>query len=144
MFVLYCFFLMIRRPPRSTRTDTLFPYTTLFRSTPAERELVKIYLEALPPAQWVLDDHMMMVDYLVQRYLPADDLRTEAEWLATRATLMGKVQANLEKLNEKQADKVVAALPNTGAAAAAQFALRSEERRVGKGWVSPVRSRWLP
>src|SRR3546814_13644983 len=41
-FLLYCcrlsflsflfFFLMIRRPPRSTRTDTLFPYTTLFRS----------------------------------------------------------------------------------------------------------------
>src|SRR3546814_3161055 len=30
-FVLF-FFLMIRRPPRSTRTDTLFPYTTLFRS----------------------------------------------------------------------------------------------------------------
>src|SRR3546814_4624369 len=29
---LYLFFLMIRRPPRSTRTDTLFPYTTLFRS----------------------------------------------------------------------------------------------------------------
>src|SRR3546814_10563246 len=28
------FFLMIRRPPRSTRTDTLFPYTTLFRSPP--------------------------------------------------------------------------------------------------------------
>src|SRR3546814_20172338 len=26
------FYLMIRRPPRSTRTDTLFPYTTLFRS----------------------------------------------------------------------------------------------------------------
>src|SRR3546814_1107463 len=29
------FFLMIRRPPRSTRTDTLFPYTTLFRSPTA-------------------------------------------------------------------------------------------------------------
>src|SRR3546814_20993612 len=28
----FFFFLMIRRPPRSTRTDTLFPYTTLFRS----------------------------------------------------------------------------------------------------------------
>src|SRR3546814_4963069 len=27
---------MIRRPPRSTRTDTLFPYTTLFRSAPAQ------------------------------------------------------------------------------------------------------------
>src|SRR3546814_14236777 len=33
LFVLhFFFFLMIRRPPRSTRTDTLFPYTTLFRS----------------------------------------------------------------------------------------------------------------
>src|SRR3546814_1864877 len=28
---------MIRRPPRSTRTDTLFPYTTLFRSHPADQ-----------------------------------------------------------------------------------------------------------
>src|SRR3546814_12042294 len=32
LFLLCFFFLMIRRPPRSTRTDTLFPYTTLFRS----------------------------------------------------------------------------------------------------------------
>src|SRR3546814_2664192 len=31
VFLHFCF-LMIRRPPRSTRTDTLFPYTTLFRS----------------------------------------------------------------------------------------------------------------
>src|SRR3546814_2599241 len=31
-YIFYIFFLMIRRPPRSTRTDTLFPYTTLFRS----------------------------------------------------------------------------------------------------------------
>src|SRR3546814_18957162 len=38
--VLYVFFLMIRRPPRSTRTDTLFPYTTLFRSEPDPRENV--------------------------------------------------------------------------------------------------------
>src|SRR3546814_8640255 len=34
-FFSFCFFLMIRRPPRSTRTDTLFPYTTLFRSPAA-------------------------------------------------------------------------------------------------------------
>src|SRR3546814_7176437 len=31
---------MIRRPPRSTRTDTLFPYTTLFRSVQAYESLV--------------------------------------------------------------------------------------------------------
>src|SRR3546814_13676461 len=43
------FFLMIRRPPRSTRTDTLFPYTTLFRSryasastTNADRNTVQL------------------------------------------------------------------------------------------------------
>src|SRR3546814_14769123 len=32
MLYLFVFFLLRRRPPRSTRTDTLFPYTTLFRS----------------------------------------------------------------------------------------------------------------
>src|SRR3546814_1555381 len=32
LFLSLFFLLMIRRPPRSTRTDTLFPYTTLFRS----------------------------------------------------------------------------------------------------------------
>src|SRR3546814_13403906 len=34
MYIFFLFLLMIRRPPRSTRTDTLFPYTTLFRSFP--------------------------------------------------------------------------------------------------------------
>src|SRR3546814_4925700 len=37
LYRLVFFFLMIRRPPRSTRTDTLFPYTTLFRSVALER-----------------------------------------------------------------------------------------------------------
>src|SRR3546814_1782230 len=50
---------MIRRPPRSTRTDTLFPYTTLFRSTrrcappsPAaqERGWSRSHREEFPPA----------------------------------------------------------------------------------------------
>src|SRR3546814_9316934 len=41
------FFLMIRRPPRSTRTDTLFPYTTLFRSRSDWPELQSILIKAL-------------------------------------------------------------------------------------------------
>src|SRR3546814_11147980 len=41
MCSLIFFFLMIRRPPRSTRTDTLFPYTTLFRS-PANRRRILV------------------------------------------------------------------------------------------------------
>src|SRR3546814_15155452 len=36
MYILFCF-LIIRRPPRSTRTDPLFPYTTLFRSAIIDR-----------------------------------------------------------------------------------------------------------
>src|SRR3546814_13264118 len=42
MLILVCFFLMIRRPPRSTRTDTLFPYTTLLRS--ARQQLPNLFL----------------------------------------------------------------------------------------------------
>src|SRR3546814_11741638 len=34
-------FFMILRPPRSTRTDTLFPYTTLFRSSPSIRQFLR-------------------------------------------------------------------------------------------------------
>src|SRR3546814_10493160 len=46
--LVYClFFLMIRRPPRSTRTDTLLPYTTLFRSG-ADRRRIPALLRALP------------------------------------------------------------------------------------------------
>src|SRR3546814_15290659 len=41
LFSLHFFFLMIRRPPRSTRTDTLFPYTTLFRSPMSGHDVLK-------------------------------------------------------------------------------------------------------
>src|SRR3546814_6100495 len=51
------FFLMIRRPPRSTRTDTLFPYTTLFRSHRDARRgrlVDPIILERLHPRRIAL------------------------------------------------------------------------------------------
>src|SRR3546814_8441618 len=38
-WLVMCYFVMIRRPPRSTRTDTRFPYTTLFRSLGVARLL---------------------------------------------------------------------------------------------------------
>src|SRR3546814_19031696 len=46
-YIVLCFFLMIRRPPRATRTDTRFPYTTLFRSGGTGLDA------SLPP--WVFD-----------------------------------------------------------------------------------------
>src|SRR3546814_17965271 len=42
------FVVMLRRPPRSTRTDTLFPYTTLFRSRPLHLAAVALPVRGLP------------------------------------------------------------------------------------------------
>jgi hypothetical protein len=100
------------------------------RWTPAELDFVKLYLESLPPKLWDLDDHMMAVDFVVQRYLPADELRTEAEWLSTRAGLMGKVQANLAAaaVTAKSADLILAALPSTVGAAVTQFSLKAQQK----------------
>lgn len=96
-----------------------------------ELALVKLYLESLPPELWTLDDHMMAVDYVVQRYLPADELATEAEWMATRAGMMGKVQANMAgEATPKQADTVLAALPSTVAAATQMFQLTTLEQNT--------------
>src|SRR3546814_1337229 len=44
---------MIRRPPRSTRTDTLFPYTTLFRSSGLAREASEAATSDACPARGV-------------------------------------------------------------------------------------------
>src|SRR3546814_11610713 len=44
---------MIRRPPRSTRTDTLFPYTTLFRSI--QNIFTQLWVEAEDAAKWTQD-----------------------------------------------------------------------------------------
>src|SRR3546814_3573935 len=52
---LFFFFLMIRRPPRSTRTDTLFPYTTLFRS---QRNLLTTLLLSQGVPMLVAGDEM--------------------------------------------------------------------------------------
>src|SRR3546814_19803970 len=50
-FAMLCFFfLMIRRPPRSTRTDTLFPYTTLFRSNSISALVARPPFAHHPPA----------------------------------------------------------------------------------------------
>src|SRR3546814_19391656 len=48
------FFLMIRRPPISTRTDTLFPYTTLFRSCYTCAHYTRAYLHHLFKAKEML------------------------------------------------------------------------------------------
>src|SRR3546814_1129446 len=60
------FVLMIRRPPRSTRTDTLFPYTTLFRSRrpvlgPVSARPAGLFVEIVDDRQAVPDDDIVAV-----------------------------------------------------------------------------------
>src|SRR3546814_14150250 len=71
---------MIRRPPRSTRTDTLFPYTTLFRS--AGLDLLRLLDRLVDAADHVerllgdvvafaVDDHLEAADGVLQRHVLA-------------------------------------------------------------------------
>src|SRR3546814_17823937 len=54
---------MIRRPPRSTRTDTLFPYTTLFRSQHGPRETLDVvHCEKLLAAMLELDASRLVIE----------------------------------------------------------------------------------
>src|SRR3546814_3689148 len=63
---------MIRRPPRPTRTDTLFPYTTLFRSESG--------MSAPPQSQGdVIADKAQLVEYLEAGCKPADAWRIGTE-----------------------------------------------------------------
>ena len=74
--------------------------------------LVRLYLRSLPPEAWTLDDHMLMVDWLQQRYLNPDDLRTEAQWLSDRASIMGRVQASMgASVTSAQAEHLLRAVP---------------------------------
>src|SRR3546814_11798320 len=63
---------MIRRPPRSTRTDTLFPYTTLFRSDNIKQHLPE-YFGLLPKADLVVKrvEAFREQDGAAQHYYPA-------------------------------------------------------------------------
>lgn len=94
------------------------PEGAMTRWSQRELDLVHLYLRSIPPDQLTLDDRMLAVDYLVQRYLPESDLRSEAEWFAVRASIMGRVQARMQSITPEQADSVVAALPSTVAEAA--------------------------
>src|SRR3546814_2520980 len=75
---------MIRRPPRSTRTDTLFPYTTLFRSQPVrmsnqtqqliDDEIRQIVEGGLAKAKTVLTEHLAQLHALAGALLEYETL----------------------------------------------------------------------
>src|SRR3546814_12155103 len=65
------FFLMIRRPPRSTRTDTLFPYTTLFRSEDfvaiSEEKAKKYFCDILAGIEYCTESYLSIANYQIGR-----------------------------------------------------------------------------
>src|SRR3546814_12128686 len=112
---------MYRRPPGSTLTDTLFPYTTLFRSAGGNLALVRT-------------GDLITLDVGARRlHLHVDDAELEkrrATWVPPdHGAARGYLKLYLDHV--LQADR--------GADLD-----RSEERRVGKECVSTCRSRWSP
>src|SRR3546814_8282379 len=71
---------MIRRPPRSTRTDTLFPYTTLFRSYSDETarlidtEVARIINDCHDEAKRLLQERRRELDLLVSALMKQESL----------------------------------------------------------------------
>src|SRR3546814_20936377 len=106
---------MIRRPPRSTRTDTLFPYTTLFRSE-FETQVLR----------------------LLRRGLVWGIARQTLLSLETPKILLAICSAGVCAAIGAAARAVILLL------GLFKIDRRSEERRVGKEWVGTSRSRGSP
>jgi hypothetical protein len=89
------------------------------RWSETEAKAAKAYLEGIPKEMWAADDYMLLVDYLVNKHLPPDFAATQAEWLAKRALIMGRVQAALAVITEEQADALMVEYAKKGALDAA-------------------------
>src|SRR3546814_15623569 len=129
---------MIRRPPRSTRTDTLFPYTTLFRSPSLSRvatSLIHQMTNGVLTSVEVDEDMNIMVD--------GQDIATLSGAGATVANLA--IRIGLGRVLVSRifpvfiGDEIDSAMDAERAEATA---VRSEESRLGKECVRTCRSWW--
>src|SRR3546814_15565976 len=117
---------MIRRPPRSTRTDTLFPYTTLFRSQMLRRHHV------IGAAIGLARDDRNLGD---RRFgISEEQFRAMLDDAVKFLRGAGQKARDVDEGDDRNLERV----------AEAAEARRSEERRVGKECVSTCRSRWSP
>src|SRR3546814_13646284 len=120
MILIFC--LMIRRPPRSTRTDTLFPYTTLFRSPG------KVTDYHAPGGLHVRVDSGLYTGYKVPPYYDS---------LVSKLIVYGSDREGcIRRLRRALEEYVIGGFKTT--------IPRSEERRGGKECDSTCRSRWPP
>src|SRR3546814_14463690 len=132
---------MIRRPPRSTRTDTLFPYTTLFRSIFASIDDPQLEARIGADVLREVRDELELVQGASHPF----DL---AAYLAGRQTpvFFGSAVNNfgVQLLLDFFVRHAPSPRPRETTTRMVEPAepKRSEERRVGKEWGSTGRSRW--
>src|SRR3546814_21141380 len=135
---------MIMRPPRSTRTDTLFPYTTLVRSHSSLRTVVERFLRRRLDISITRADFgwSYLVIYFWLAYL------SRKAYKRVRAKLRAGVRHRAAMRRQLEVEREAAALlfelrhNRYGYCYPNRF--RSEERRVGKECVSTCSSRWSP
>src|SRR3546814_18212567 len=120
---------MIRRPPRSTRTDTLFPYTTLFRSACPDARRAHADVDL-----FVEQDRNLVIDLGPRDVEFGTAVTGPAVVDACRAPIFGDPDVEIFEVTTVEHDALRVDLGVAG----------SEERRVGKGCVSTCRSRWVP
>src|SRR3546814_15132637 len=122
---------MIRRPPRSTRTDTLFPYTTLVRSPGGGRAGLPEGRCGEPPG-------------VRSRGIAALRLPQQAADDHEQLLVGARSGAGFEPIAGAVDHRCAAAGASQGGRAAADAGRprRSEERSVGKGWVTKGYARW--
>src|SRR3546814_13005638 len=125
---------MILPPPRSTPTDTLFPYTTLFRAYKAGRALALLAWEKAGDdlAREPRGTECFGVDAAPARLDLGEHI------LAALDDRLVKGARALHFLEDHRRDDMI--VEESGTA----IGDRSEERRVGKACVSTGRSRWSP
>src|SRR3546814_19770919 len=122
---------MIRRPPRSTRTDTLFPYTTLFRSDgfSAGQRISKVGKRLFDILASLIVLIVGLPLIIIAGVAVMLDSRGPVFYRQPRVGLFGEPY-DIFKIRSMRAD-----------AEAAGKAVRTEERRVGKECVRTCRSR---
>src|SRR3546814_11964464 len=136
---------MIRRPPRSTRTDTLFPYTTLFRSKTASTGAVPV----IRPQECHLPDPHIPPRSSADPCCNAEAKDRHPDQLQAppksrgQACCGGTAEVDTTDAGETPPSGMARhTFKVSGLDCAEEVAiLRSEERRVGKEWVSTGRAR---
>src|SRR3546814_17138137 len=136
VFVFCFFFLMRRRPPRATLTDTLFPYTTLFRSTRSSPVEGEDAIGQLAAGLGALLGNLRGSMGEIGR--TADTLAVSSEQLTILSQGMGQGAS----LTSDRAASASSASVQVSASIQTVASARSEERRVGKECVSTCSSRW--